>query len=148
MKENSFYFLLYRFYWYIFNMIQLSSRRKLLQQYTWINGHHLFSPPLPASCCVQEAIPQEQEIWNYNSVRDKWYVARFWIINESRRALVMPSRPSMIQTVWHKQDMVTTQTHMHTIQHMQTCQPHQIQPCRSCCLLLQLYFYFNYPALS
>lgn len=71
---------------------------------------------------VQETIPQEQEMWNYNSVRDKWYVALLWIINESRRALVLPSRPSVIQTVWHKQAR-SQNRRRHTYTRPSTCKP-------------------------
>lgn len=70
---------------------------------------------------LQKAIPQEQEIWNYNSAGDKWYVALLWIINESRRVLVLSSRPSVIQTVWLEQGtlarLVDTRTHTHAHTH-------------------------------
>lgn len=74
-----------------------------------------FSPPL------RKAIPREQEIWNYNSGGDKWYVALLWIINESRRALVLPSCLSVIQTVWREQDMLAKQVGIHTLIHTQDC---------------------------
>lgn len=79
---------------------------------------------------LRKAIPQEQEIWNYNSAGDEWYVALLWIINESRRALVLPSCPSMIQTVWHEQDTVAKQvetcTHTYT-QINSICESHRFQ---------------------
>lgn len=126
------------------NMILPSFRIKLSPKYSW-NLEKMdttYFLPFFLFLLAKETIPQEQEMWNYNSVRDKWYVALLWIINESRRALVLPSRPSVIQTVWHKQDTVTKQveTHIHTAQYMQTCQLHQIQPFWS--FSLQSYMYF------
>lgn len=89
----------------------------------WISVHPLFFP-------LRKAIPQEQEIWNYNSAGDKWYVALLWIINESRRALVLPSCPSVIQTVWHEQDTVAKQveTCTHTFTQINSiCESHRFQ---------------------
>lgn len=81
---------------------------------------------------LRKAIPREQEIWNYNSAGDKWYVALLWIINESRRALVLPSCLSVIQTVWREQDTLAKQVEIYTLIHThEHCVCHRFQYFRS-----------------
>lgn len=48
---------------------------------------------IPLFSLFQKAIPPWNEIWNCNSAGDKYYEALLWIINESRRSLVLPALP-------------------------------------------------------
>lgn len=90
-----------------------------------LKSSHKRTPETLNKCtffCLKKAIPQKQEIWNCNSVGNKWYVALLWIINESRRALVLPSCPSVIQTfslpwAWHGR-LTGGDTHTYTHGHI------------------------------
>lgn len=118
LKKNICLYILLLLSFYIFYVVKISltwycfiPEKALAKEYLkpWISVRSLFFSP-----SLRKAIPQEQEIWNYNSAGDKWYVALLWIINESRRALVLPSCPSVIQTVWHEQDTFARQVETHT----------------------------------